>query len=346
MVEDVFKNVQALKGIGVDDFMLTMGIMSAAVGSDCVGCHPSAGTTQVDWALDTPRKRAARRMVQMVQAINRDNFNNRQVVTCWTCHRGRDRPATTMTMDLVYGEPALEFDDVLTPAPNSPTVDAVLNKYMQALGGADAVGRITSFVATGKSSGYKGFGGGGVVEVAVQAPDKRATHISFPEYPDRGVSVRTFDGRTGWIATPLAVVPKYQLAGSERDGARLDAMLAFPSQIRQALTDLRVGLPTVIDDKDVTVLQGNGPNGTLATFYFDDKTGLLTRMVRHGRSPIGRVPTEVDYSDYRDVGGVKFPFHWTFAWLDGRDTFEFSEVKFNVPIDASKFVEPALPPTK
>ena len=48
LVDDVFKNVQALKGIGVDDFMLTMGIMSAAVGSDCVGCHPSAGTDHVD----------------------------------------------------------------------------------------------------------------------------------------------------------------------------------------------------------------------------------------------------------------------------------------------------------
>jgi photosynthetic reaction center cytochrome c subunit len=343
MVEDVFKNVQALKGIGVDDFMLSMGIMSAAVGSDCVGCHPSAGTTDVDWARDTPRKRTARRMVQMVQAINRDNFNGRQVVTCWTCHRGRDRPSTTMTMDVVYGEPTLDADDVLTPSPSGPSVDQVLNKYMQALGGAANVGRITSFVATGKSTGYKGFGGGGVVELSVQAPDKRATHISFPEYPDRGVSVRTFDGRTGWIATPLAVVPKYELAGSEKDGARLDAMLAFPSQIRQALTELRVGLPTTIDEKDVTVMQGNGPNGTLATMYFDDASGLLVRMVRHGRSPIGRVPTQVDFSDYRDVNGVKFPFHWTFAWLDGRDSFEFSDVKFNVPIDAAKFGEPRVP---
>ena len=116
MVEDVFKNVQALKGIGVDDFLLTMGIMSAAVGSDCVGCHPSAGTDHVDWALDTPRKRTARRMVQMVTAINREHFNGRQVVTCWSCHRGRDRPVTTMTMDAVYGPPADESDDVLAPA--------------------------------------------------------------------------------------------------------------------------------------------------------------------------------------------------------------------------------------
>jgi photosynthetic reaction center cytochrome c subunit len=340
LVDDVFKNVQALKGIGVDDFLLTMGIMSAAVGSDCVGCHPSAGTDHVDWALDTPRKRTARRMVQMVLSINRDNFGGRQMVTCWTCHRGRDRPMVTPNLDTVYGEPTLEFDDVLTPAVGVPPVDQVLNKYMQALGGAQAVAGITSFVAKGKSVGYRGFGGGGLVEISAQAPDKRATHIEFPEYPDRGASIRTYDGRTGWIATPLAVVRKYELGGSERDGARLDAQLSFPAQIKQALTDLRVGPPTTIDDKDVTVLQGNGPNGTLATLYFDDTSGLLVRQVRHGRSPIGRVPTQVDYSDYRDVGGIKFPHRWTFAWLDGRDNFEFSDVKLNVPIPAATFGQP------
>jgi photosynthetic reaction center cytochrome c subunit len=343
MVEDVFKNVQALKGISVDDFLLTMGIMCAAVGSDCVGCHPAAGTDHVDWALDTPRKRTARRMVQMVQTINKENFGGRQVVTCWTCHRGRDRPVTTPTLDTVYGEPLLEFDDVLTPAKGVPTVDELLGKYIQAIGGEASVARVRSFVATGKSVGYRGFGGGGIVELSVQAPDKRATHINFPEYPDRGVSVRTYDGRTGWIATPLAVVPKYELAGSERDGARLDAMLAFPAQIKTALTDLRVGPPATIEDKDMNVLQGNGPNGTLATLYFDDQTNLLVRTVRHGRSPIGRVPTQVDYSDYRDVGGIKFPYRWTFAWLDGRDNFEFTDVKLNVPIAAATFGEPNLP---
>jgi photosynthetic reaction center cytochrome c subunit len=344
LVDDVFKNVQALKGIAVDDFLLTMGIMSAAVGSDCVGCHPSAGTDHVDWAFDTPRKMTARRMVQMVAAINKDQFGGRQVVTCWTCHRGRDRPVVTPALDTVYGEPILEFDDILLPAQGVPSVDQVLNKYLQALGGAQQVAAVRSFVATGKSIGYRGFGGGGLVELSAEAPDKRATHISFPEYPDRGVSVRTYDGRTGWIATPLAVVPKYELGGSERDGARLDAMLAFPSQIRQALTDLRVGPPTTIADRDVTVLQGNGPNGTLATLYFDDQSGLLVRTVRFGRSPIGRVPTQVDYSDYRDVGGVKFPFKWVFAWLDGQDRFEFGDVKVNVPIDAARFGQPVLPP--
>ena len=78
------------------------------------------------------------------------------------------------------------------------------------------------------------------------------------------------------------------------------------------------------------------------TFYFDDTTGLLVRMVRLGRSPIGRVPTQVDYADYRDVGGIKFPYHWTFTWLDGKDDFQFGDVKLNVPIAAATFGQPEL----
>ena len=281
LVDDVFKNVQALKGIGVDDFLLTMGIMSAAVGSDCVGL-PSLGRHRRRrlGARHTEKAHRHGAWCRWLLAINKRQLRRPpggDVLDLPSRPRSAgDRPRR---LDTVYGEPILEPDDVLTPAPGVPSVDQVLNKYLQAIGGAQAVAGITSFVATGKSVGYRGFGGGGLVEISAQAPDKRATHITFPEYPDRGVSVRTYDGRTGWIATPLAVVRKYELGGSERDGARLDAQLSFPAQIKQALTDLRVGPPATIDDKDVQVLQGNGPNGTLATLYFDETSGLL---VRHG----------------------------------------------------------------
>src|SRR6187200_794953 len=90
--DQVFKNVQVLKGISVDDFLGTMGIMAAALQFDCSDCHVNAGTEKVDWAADTPRKIMARRMVTMVAGINQNNFGGRQVVTCWTCHRNRDKP--------------------------------------------------------------------------------------------------------------------------------------------------------------------------------------------------------------------------------------------------------------
>src|SRR5215831_12745295 len=97
MADQIFKNIQVLKGLSVDDFMETMGVMTAALQFDCSDCHANAGTDRVDWAADTPRKRTARRMVNMVATINKDNFGGRQMVTCWTCHRNRDRPLTTPT---------------------------------------------------------------------------------------------------------------------------------------------------------------------------------------------------------------------------------------------------------
>ena len=105
LAEQAFKNVQALKGISAAEFMGTMGVMSASLGFDCSECHNAAGTDKVDWAADTPRKVIARRMVNMVATINKDNFGGRQLVTCWSCHRNRDKPLVTPNLDFVYGMP-------------------------------------------------------------------------------------------------------------------------------------------------------------------------------------------------------------------------------------------------
>ena len=187
--------------------------------------------------------------------------------------------------------------------------------------------------------------------------------IEFPKNPDRHTT-RTYDGREGWLETPLTVLGKYELTGGELDGARLDAQLAFPAQIKQVLTNWQVSLPISISDlpaqasqssdevstvvigqdRLANVVQGAGPRGTLATLYFDQDTGLLLRIVRYSQSPIGRVPTQVDYGDYRDVGGIKLPFRMLFAWMDGRDAIQLSEIQTNVPIDDARFRPPARPP--
>jgi ubiquinol-cytochrome c reductase cytochrome b subunit len=337
MVEDVFKNVQALKNITVDEFMGTMGLMSASLGLCCSDCHPGAGTEKVKWEDDSnPKKVTARQMVLMVQAINKDNFSGRQVVTCWTCHRLRDLPLETPSLDQFYSEAPSELDDVVSKADGVPTPTQVIDRYLQAIGGAQKATGITSITATGKVVAFGSFGGGGNFELFAQAPDKRAIYSHIPD----GDSIRTFDGRTGWFAIPLAVLRKYPLTGGELDGARLDAQLSFPAQIATSLTALRVGPKTEVQGKDVYLLQGNGARGSFASLYFEQDSGLLVRTIRYTRSKIGKVPTQVDYDDYRDVGGIKFPHRWTFTWLDGRDSFEFDDVKFNVPIDAAKFGEP------
>ena len=343
MAEEVFKNVQVLKGIPVDDFMGTMGLMSASLSMCCNECHSGAGTDTVKWEEDTPRKQTARRMVLMVAGINRNNFGGRQVVTCWTCHRGRDLP--TVTPDIandVYGSPRLDVDDVFMESfPGEPSPDQIIDTYIQAVGGAQRLAGLTSFSATGTSSGFGGLGGGGQVQVFAKAPAQRATIVKFPSDPSREDEVRTYDGSAGWMAVPHAVVREYALGGSELDGARLDAQLAFPGQIRQAITDLRVGPPESIEGQAVHVVQGTGPRGLIAKLYFDSGSGLLLRVVRYGGSPIGRVPTQVDYSDYRDVNGIKMPFRWTFGWLNGRTVFQLKQLQPNAVIDPTVFGRPA-----
>ena len=362
MVETVFKNVQVLKGISVDDFLGTMGIMSAAVGFDCSECHNNAGTDKVNWAADDNGKKVmARAMTTMVAKINKESFGGRQVVSCYTCHHGRDRPSTTPLMENVYGPGTSEMDDVVAQAPGQPVAAKILDAYVAALGGEQKLAAIKSFVGKGESVTFGGFGGGGAVEIYARFPDARSTFIKFAAATGRTDSDRVYNGKTGFIKSPLAVLTDYELTGSELDGARIDAQIAFPAQLKQVLTNLKVGQPTaisdlpgpssqtstgagsaadVMQDRLVNVVQGTGPRGMLVTMYFDAQTNLLLRVIRYGLTPIGRVPTQTDYSDYRDVNGVKMPFRMTFAWLDGRDAIQLKEIQTNVTIDPVKFERP------
>ena len=340
---EVFKNVttSTLKELPVDDFIAAMGVMSAALGYDCADCHVGAGSDKADFVIDAiPQKKTARRMLEMVASINRTNFAGVQRVTCWTCHHGQEVPTTTIALDNLYATPIMEDADVVLPGVGQASADEILDKYIQAVGGSQRLAGLTSFVATGASLGYGGFGGDAEFTIFAKAPNQRTTVITFKDHPERGDSVWAFDGRTGWIKTPRGLLPEYELVGEELDGARLEAQMAFPGQIKQVLSNWRVGLRRAISGRDYNVVQGTGSRGLLATLYFDPESGLLRRMVRYGPSPVGRVPTQIDYTDYRDVGGIKFPFEYQFSWLDGRYTAKLKEIKMNVAIDPAKFGRP------
>ena len=164
----------------------------------------------------------------MVATLNRTNFAGVQRVTCFTCHRGQETPKTTIALDNLYAAPPMEDDDVVLPGVGGPSADQILDKYLQALGGAQRLAGLTSFVATGASLGYGGFGGDGEFTIYAKAPNQRTTLISFKDHPERGDSVWAFDGRTGWIKTPRGLLADYELIGEELDGARLEAQMAFP----------------------------------------------------------------------------------------------------------------------
>jgi len=318
-----------------------MGIFSAALGISCENCHAANDSKWENYAGDnTEKKKTARRMVAMMATINKSFFGGRQVVTCFSCHRGGDHPKTTPDLSALYGgAPEDELDDIVTQAAGAPTADQVLDKYIQALGGAERLSNITSFAAKGTSSGYGPESGKRGIEIYAKAPAQRATII----HTDNGDNTSAFDGRVGWKAGPLQPVTVLGLTGGELDGLKIDAELSFPGRVKRALVQWRAGSPEIIDDRKVLVVQGNTPGGSMATLYFDPETGLLVRIRRYAASPVGRLPTQYDFSDYREVAGVKMPFRWTMTWLDGKENVELSDIQVNVPIDAAKFGKPAPP---
>jgi hypothetical protein len=340
MAEEVFKNIQVLRGIPVNDFMGTMGIFSAALGMSCEDCHRSGDSSWENYAAESPRKQMARSMVVMMAAINKTHFGGRQGVTCFSCHRGSDRPKLTPDLRALYGSPPPEDPrDILEQAPTAPSAVDVMNKYLAAIGGAQRVAGMTSYAATGTSVGYGPDGERRPIDIVASAPNRRSTIVRTAS----GDQITSFDGRNGWIAAPHRPVPVLALAGADLGGLRLDAELTFPVGIAQALGTWRVGQPRTIEDREVHAVQGTGSDGLTATLFFDAESGFLVRQIRYVESPVGRIPTQVDYADYREVSGIRVPFRWVVTWLDGRDTIELTEVRLNVAIDTARYRRPPAP---
>jgi len=340
LAEEVFKNVQVLRGIPVNEFMGTMGIFSASLGMSCEDCHRSGDSSWANYATESPRKQMARAMVTMMATINKQHFGGRQVITCFSCHRGADRPKATPNLATLYGAPPPDDPrDEIAAAPGAPAADAVFDKYLTAVGGAARAVALASFTATGTSTGYGPDSEPQTFELAARAPNQRAAVVRSAD----GDRATVFDGRSGWIAAPHRPVDVLALGGADLDGLRIDAELAFPSRIKQVAGQWRVGAAGVIGDREVQVVQGTGSGGALVTLSFDTESGLLLRQVRYVPSPVGRLPTQVDYEDYREVAGVKLPFKWTVTWLDGKDTVELKDVRPNAVIDAGRFAPPPAP---
>jgi hypothetical protein len=341
MADDVFKNIKVLKGLTVDEFMGTMGLFSAALNVCCGDCHVGAGGSNPQWEKDPPRKLVARHMVDVMNKINKESFGGRQVVTCWTCHRGTTPPATTPAIDAIYSDPVPMPADVLPQASAGavvPSADDIFQKYINALGGVDALSKITSYSGKGTSTTF-GADQINPAEIYAKGPDKYVTIVHQRE----GDMIRTYDGHDAWVVLPLTVTGEYQLTASAAEGGKLDGELAFPGNIKSFFSTWRVSYPANIDGHDVNVVQGSGPLGFLATFYFDKQTNLLTRMVRYATSAVGRVPTQIDFADYRPVAGVMMPFKRTYGWVSGREEYTLTEIKANVAVDEAKFIKPPAP---
>jgi photosynthetic reaction center cytochrome c subunit len=327
--EQVYKNIQVLRGVPADQLIPAMQFITASLGVQCDFCHRENAFEKDD----IENKQTARKMMRMMFAINQQNFDGHREVTCYSCHRGAHKPVNIPRIgegeDKVAGEEQKQPEE---PNTNLPSADQILGKYLQAVGGTAAAARISTRIQKGTLTvGSKQF----AVEVLAEEPAKRVTTVHFPG----GDSVTGTNGKQGWLNTPGR--PVHAMTPPEVTAATMDAELFFPASLRQIFKELKAEPQGQIEGRPVYVLSGTSENLPPAQLYFDEQSGLLVRVLRYTETPLGLNPTQIDYADYRDEGGSKTPFRWTIARPGGVFTIQIDQMQRNVPIEDSNFAAPA-----
>src|SRR5215831_3828652 len=327
-----FKNIQILKDMPADQLIPAMQFMTASLGVDCEYCH-------VEKALDKDDKKTkgyARHMMEMMFNINKENFDNQRWVTCYSCHQGSPHPPSIPAITAKEKPPLRMAEEGETAsATGYPEPARLLDGYLAAVGGADALRKISTRVVKGTVTAL---GDQNMpVDIYAKAPDKRVSVLHMKE----GESVTAYNGKVGWLSVPGRV---HMMNAQEAFGAKIDADFAFPANLKGLYTKWETKPGEKMDGQESWLVIGEREGEPPLRLYFDQKTGLLQRLVRYVDSPLGYNPTQIDYADYRSADGVKTPYRWTVARPGNRFTIEVEELKQNVPVDDAKFVAPPPPP--
>jgi hypothetical protein len=292
-----------------------------SLGVRCNYCHVTSSFDKDE----KQTKLTARRMIEMVFALNKGSFNGQGAVSCYTCHRGKPTPVPVPVVGQNLWAPSSA-----SPAPEAPpSVKQILDRYVQAVGGPEALARISSRVVKGSRIGADGV----LVpeEVYQKAPDKLLTVTSYPNV----VFSNGYNGTAAWAHSSrdgLMPLPDQLLAQLKRD-----AVFYKEIKTQELYSNLIVLGRASVRDADAFVIQATPVDGPPEKLFFDVRTGLLVRRYTESDTPLGKLPLQVDYEDYRDVDGVKQPFliHWSLPGrIWGR---KIDEIKQNVSLDDAKF---------
>jgi photosynthetic reaction center cytochrome c subunit len=333
-----FKNIQVLKDIPTDQVIPSMQFISASLGVECDFCHVESGGNMAFDKDDKDEKKTARKMIEMMFAINKNNFDGEREVTCNTCHRGAAHPqaipAVVAEVSKPEDEPKHEHAMKLADMPSGAPI---LAKYIEALGGTAALGKVSSRVEKGKA--ITPDGGGMPITIYTQAPDKRVSVMHTP----KGDSVTAYNGQGGWLTFPGR--PLREMSGEDQRAAKIDAEAFYPNLLQQQFTALKLkDTDAKVGDRETNLVLGINKGQPPVEFYFDKSSGLLVRMMHYTNTALGLNPIQVDFADYRAVDGVQTPYRWTLARPSGAFTIQIDDVQQNVPIEAARFEEPTPAP--
>jgi len=344
-IEQTRKNIQVLKGLRESQLYRVMNFMAVSIGEECDFCHvvkgrdPKNGQRIWEWESDEkPEKQTGRRMLQMVLLINGSNKVDftQNSVTCWTCHRGQTTTVGLPPMPLAKSghEGLLTKPSTPPPAPAHPSVEEILARYLQAIGGANAGSTKTLFM---KGTRVASQNRNVTNEITLSFPDKLLVLTPTPQ----GSVKQILSGDNGWVLSGanLRTLSPTEVAETRRS---LQALFGIVKAV--ASPGMQFAGVEKIDGRDMWVIAKSTPERTVS-YDFDAESGLLRRMRTVNHTPALPIPEQIDLEDYRDVDGVKLPFIIRSSGIDTYDSWTrtFTEIKRNTPVDEKLFAKPEVP---
>jgi photosynthetic reaction center cytochrome c subunit len=323
--EQVFKNIQVLKGMPASQIRPMMSLITASLGMRCDSCHVP-GEFDKD---DKEQKQTARKMIRLVLDANKSAFDGETEVSCYTCHRGQARPVGVPVIGVPVSPVAAGTPT--RPADALPGFDQIVEKYLAAVGNSVSYEKVKTRVMKGTVTDARG---NYPVEVIQEAPDRIATFVTMPN----GTTGTGYDGTTGWNKSARGVS---ELAGVELALMRRSADIARPLKIRDEALSPRVTGKATLGDRESYVVSARA-DGQRVQLFFDVETGLLLRRRVLIDTPIGALPQQTDYEDYREADGIRLPFVVKSAGPEpaSATTTTYQEVSHNAAVDESRFAPP------
>ncbi len=224
-----------------------------------------------------------------------------------------------------------------------PTVDQILDKFIESSGGKAALEKVTSRYVKGTFD-IPSMGASGTVEIYAKAPNKSLTVIDVPGF---GTIQQGYDGTVAWEDSPMTGAR--DLSGVELAARKRDADFYRELHLKELFSQVAVKGKEKVGEREAYVIEATPAEGKPEKMFFDVENGLLVRADAERESPQGTALVETYLEDYRDVDGVKMPFTMRQVNPMFSMTIKFTDVKSNVDIDNSKFSkakppEPAAPP--
>jgi hypothetical protein len=351
-VEQVRKNIQVLRGLPDSQLFLAMNFVGDSLGVNCDYCHvrgdknPQTGEYNWFWEKDDkPMKLVGREQMRMTLELNRVNFKGQPVVTCFTCHRGSLRPERMAPLPPhdYFGEALKVWESPPSnnDAKSLPTTQEVVARYLSAIGANRKDLLSNSIVMKGVVERIERAKSSGRIEIIFKQPNKaRAT-----EPTAAGVITRGTNGVAAWSQTAkgVTVAPPERVKPSVASMALFNPVKLPDSLMQATATEATVSGIARVDDHDTyLVTVADSASQSTAQLFFDVETGLLLRRVNVTNTMLGPLNTQWDFSDYRDVKGLKLPFVIRISDVSAYDTVvrKFKEIRIDPKLDESVFEVP------